>query len=246
VNRGHFVWHDLRARDLSRARAFYGALMGWANGDEGDGAASRFVKEGRGVAGVLLLDGDPEELPSHWLPHIAVDDVDAACAHAIELGGRLDAPPADGGTRGRTAVLCDPSGARFQVVAAARGAAAPDRTADFRWEELVTPDVDEARSFYGELCGWRFARVTRPDTPYWVGGRDGTLVCGLTSRSYGFEGASWLSYLGVAELATTLRRAESLGAYLINGPRPAVRGGALASVLDPAGALVGLVERVTG
>ena len=54
--------------------------------------------------------------PPHWLPYFAVDDCDASMAQIQELGGQvftgpMDIPP------GRFAVVGDPEGAAFAIIA---------------------------------------------------------------------------------------------------------------------------------
>ena len=73
--------------------------------------------DGRRVGGLLTMDDRfPAEIPPHWMPYFAVEDADAAIARAEELGGKaqtdaMDIPP------GRFAVLADPHGAHFSIVA---------------------------------------------------------------------------------------------------------------------------------
>ena len=73
--------------------------------------------DGRRVGGLLTVDEDfPAEIPPHWIPYFVVDDTDAAIARAEELGGKgqsdaMDIPP------GRFAVLADPQGPHFTVMA---------------------------------------------------------------------------------------------------------------------------------
>jgi len=56
------------------------------------------------------------DTPSHWMPYFATADVDAAAALADTLGGEVAGAPHDSGA-GRLAVLRDPLGALFFVVA---------------------------------------------------------------------------------------------------------------------------------
>ncbi|MCU0313376.1 MAG: hypothetical protein MUC84_04860, partial [Solirubrobacteraceae bacterium] len=65
----------------------------------------------------------PPEVPAHWMVYVAVEDCDAACAQARELGGTVSVEPHDIPV-GRFAVLGDPQGAFFSVIAMAPGTAA--------------------------------------------------------------------------------------------------------------------------
>ncbi len=55
-------------------------------------------------------------MPSHWLPYFAVADTDATCTRVLELGGIVQVPPKDIEV-GRFAVITDPHGAAFAVMA---------------------------------------------------------------------------------------------------------------------------------
>jgi predicted enzyme related to lactoylglutathione lyase len=58
----------------------------------------------------------PAEVPPHWAVYFAVVDADAAAARVKELGGTVVMPPMDI-EPGRFAVVADPSGAVFNVIA---------------------------------------------------------------------------------------------------------------------------------
>ena len=73
------------------------------------GAEGDECKDG---AGMLALPADAQA-PSHWLPYIAVDDVDASCEKAEGLGASVYKAPDDIPNIGRFAVLADPQGASF-------------------------------------------------------------------------------------------------------------------------------------
>ena len=59
-----------------------------------------------------------EGMPPHWLPYFAVDDCDAAMAKVQELGGQVHMGPMDI-EPGRFAVVADPEGASFAIIALA-------------------------------------------------------------------------------------------------------------------------------
>jgi uncharacterized protein len=60
------------------------------------------------------VEHQPGEVAARWGVTFAVDDTDAAADRAVELGGRVVAPPVDTPPV-RTAVLADPHGAVFAV-----------------------------------------------------------------------------------------------------------------------------------
>ena len=116
------VWNELTTRDAAAAMAFYSAVVGWEfvplDADDPDGY-QLIRSHGRVVGGVLPMVGDDwGDLPSHWMVYFAVEDADATAARATELGGSMSVPPFDLPV-GRVAVLNDPAGNAFSVMAAA-------------------------------------------------------------------------------------------------------------------------------
>jgi uncharacterized protein len=106
-----FVFFDLRTPDAAVSRRFYAELAAVTVEDvpAGDRTLPLFADAG-GVWGGLteLPAGDPR--PPQWVPYLTVDDVDAAAAHAVELGAtvvreRTDLPA------GSVVVITDPGGA---------------------------------------------------------------------------------------------------------------------------------------
>lgn len=116
---GAFSWSELITDDLERAADFYPAVFGW--GFETDDGYTQWTVDGRPVAGMMARPpGMPAEAPPMWMIYFAVDDCDAAVARITELGGTLLAPPMDL-PQGRFAVVEEPGGAVFQVIALAEG-----------------------------------------------------------------------------------------------------------------------------
>jgi hypothetical protein len=61
----------------------------------------------------------PAEVPAHWMVYFSVDDTDASAAQVAALGGTVSVEPFDLPQVGRIAVLNDPQGAVFSVLARA-------------------------------------------------------------------------------------------------------------------------------
>jgi predicted enzyme related to lactoylglutathione lyase len=116
---GTMVWNENATRDLEAAKAFYAAVVGWSYAQLDDGPFPYTLVEvsGRSVAGMLAMEGDEwGDIPSHWMAYFAVEDVDATANRARELGGGVAVEPFDL-VIGRNAVLHDPGGAHFSVIA---------------------------------------------------------------------------------------------------------------------------------
>jgi predicted enzyme related to lactoylglutathione lyase len=115
---GFMIWEEVMSRDLDAVIDFYPKVFGWeAQPMEGsDPAYWLFSSDGRMNAGAMAMpDTVPEEVPSHWMHYIEVEDVDAVVVKAEELGGTINAAPFDMGV-GRIAVISDPHGAVFSVI----------------------------------------------------------------------------------------------------------------------------------
>jgi predicted enzyme related to lactoylglutathione lyase len=110
---------ELMTRDLTTACSFYHSVFGWTaeQQDFGDSPYTVWTRRDRLVAGALELDERwPEDVQPHWRVAIATADCDATARLCLALGGAVREPPADGAP-GRCALLEDPAGAVFSVVA---------------------------------------------------------------------------------------------------------------------------------
>lgn len=116
---GSFGWNELNTRDPNAAKAFYRAVFGWEPVDHAMGPTTytEWKSGGRSVAGMLDMNPNvPAEVPPHWLVYFGVEDADAAVAAVQSKGGSLFVGPIDI-PQGRFAVVSDPQGAVFAVIA---------------------------------------------------------------------------------------------------------------------------------
>lgn len=117
---GTLAWNELVSTDAERARTFYRELLGWEWRETPlpDGARYDVAHVGgRPAAGLMqMTDRWPAGMGSYWEVYFAVDDVDSAHAHALELGARAFVDPTDIAV-GRFSVLRDPHGAAFTLFA---------------------------------------------------------------------------------------------------------------------------------
>ncbi len=115
-------WNELNTRDPEAAKEFYGAVFGWSAEETkmpDGGAYNQWHRDGGDavVGGMLDVRGRlPDEIPAHWLVYFAVADCDATVEKVKELGGDLAFGPMDLPV-GRFAVVRDPHGAHFAVIA---------------------------------------------------------------------------------------------------------------------------------
>jgi len=115
---GALCWSELAARNTKAACRFYGKLFGWEAKESGIPGMeyTEFCHGQKPIAGMYPAPGSEEDVPSHWMSYIMVEDCDTTANKAISLGGRLTAPPTDIPSVGRFAVIQDPQGARFAII----------------------------------------------------------------------------------------------------------------------------------
>jgi hypothetical protein len=117
---GTYCWSELMTDDLAEAKTFYGAVFGWdaeTQGPEGEGGYTEWKVGGKSVGGMMAKPTQmPADTPSFWGVYFAVADTDASVSKAQALGASVIMPPADI-EPGRFAVLADPVGAMFNILA---------------------------------------------------------------------------------------------------------------------------------
>ncbi|MGW2742233.1 VOC family protein [Streptomyces sp. NPDC001450] len=111
---GTLGWVELATCDTDRARDFYTTLFGWSvSVSQG---YTEWGIDGEHFGGMADMgDRFPPEVPPHWLPYFAVDDVDATAQVAQQASGAVVMPPTSIPDGPRIAVLRDPQGAAFGV-----------------------------------------------------------------------------------------------------------------------------------
>jgi hypothetical protein len=113
---GVFVWDELGTTDADGAQRFYEAVFGWTTKDMGEEFGGyRILQRGDAQVGGLMANPKPE-IPAMWTPYVGVEDTDASCAKAKELGAEVIVEPMDVPTVGRFAILKDPQGAVFGII----------------------------------------------------------------------------------------------------------------------------------
>ncbi len=114
------AWFQLNSRDYDASVRFYEQVFGWDTHVMSDTPEFRYTTLGEGDAaraGIMDSSGFlPEGVPPHWSVIFRVDDVDAALATIVDLGGSV-VMPAEDTPYGRLAQAADPTGANFGLVA---------------------------------------------------------------------------------------------------------------------------------
>jgi predicted enzyme related to lactoylglutathione lyase len=117
---GALCWNELLTRETGAAAAFYGGLFGWTAHEQEmpppTGIYTSFLLGEIPTGGMMQIQTDWGEVPTHWATYFSVDDWDATVRQAVELGATTMGPTMDIPGVGRFAWLADPLGATFAVI----------------------------------------------------------------------------------------------------------------------------------
>ena len=114
---GAMAWNELYTRDLETTQSFYSDLFGWEWSSLAIPQGGDYHLADLGdfqVAGVLVMDENWGEMPSHWMVYLQVEDADAAAAKITNLGGDVCVPVTDI-LVGRFAVVNDDQKGTFTI-----------------------------------------------------------------------------------------------------------------------------------
>ena len=233
---GSFCTAVLRTRDLERAVAFYGALVGWTAQKVSGSTSHRLLQFGGKTVGSLQEIADGSDL---WVPSVSVERVERTTADALSLGAMLvDVVDLPG--LARLATLRDPEGAIFGLWQPSphQGAQLTEEVGSLWWIEVLSHKVAAAREFYGKLFGWTTVDTSfEPLGAYTVFKRGDVSEGGLLQIGHDW-GVSprWHSIFAVDDCDATVERAKPLGgstSFVHTVPKH----GRIGSLNDPGGAL---------
>ncbi len=106
---------------------------------------------------------------------------------------------------------------------------------DFIWYELMTPDAEASKRFYGQVAGWSFDGEA--DYPHIVGSEGhvgGLLPLTEEMRTHGARPA-WLGYVAVYDVDAAVAAIGAAGGRTYVAPRDIPDVGRFAMVADPQG-----------
>ncbi|MFO1207870.1 MAG: VOC family protein [Amaricoccus sp.] len=251
---GNPCWYELCTSDgsLGAAETFYGDVLGWNFKDAGmEGFEYHLASAGGDmVAGLMNMPPDAKAMgmPPFWMIYFAVDDADKAAADVVAAGGRVHKEPADIPGTGRFAVLGDPQGAGFGILAPlpmegqGGGAFDQQKAGHGNWNELMTSDPEAAFGFYSRLFGWEKSRSMDMGEmgTYQLFSHDGADIGGMMGLGNAPVPA-WLPYFGANGIDAAIGRIEAAGGELAHGPMEVPGGAFIAVAQDPQGAWFAIV-----
>lgn len=239
---------ELNSPDQQAAKGFYGQLLGWEFEDIDMGEAGVYVAVSVGGDSVAGMAGQMPQLAGHpafWGAYIAVDDVDAAAAKVEPAGGKVEAGPFDVMELGRMASVQDPSGARVNLWQAGQsiGSVRVNEPGCPIWHELSSPDLPVATKFYADVLGvtWEAMPMETGDdyTCLMVEGRP---VAGAFPPPMEGIPPHWEVYFNVEDADAVAEKAGQLGGKVVQEPWDVPGVGRMAILMDPQGAVLGLMQ----
>ena len=128
---GTFCWHECMSTDAAGSADFYTGLFGWRVDSlemrVGDSTMTyRTFHHGDSHHGGAMDLPPPaigQNVRTHWLSNVAVDDVDAAAEKASSLGAAILCPCTDIPNTGRFCVIQDPQGGMLSLFTHAKDSA---------------------------------------------------------------------------------------------------------------------------
>ena len=118
----------------------------------------------------------------------------------------------------------------------------------FNWVDLMSKDISTAKSFYGDLFGWRSDdQDTQGGPPYVCFSIDGKQIAGLGEMNDDMKASGmppvWNTYINVEDLNATVAKVTELGGNIMMPPMQVVNAGHMAVAQDPSGAVFSLWQK---
>lgn len=113
------------------------------------------------------------------------------------------------------------------------------------WLDLTVNDANGLRDFYAKVVGWSVSELDCGGyNDFCMNTPGGEMTVAGICHARGDNAklpASWLAYVNVESVATSLEQVKALGGKVVDGPRK-LGGRDFACIQDPAGAFLALIE----
>ncbi len=112
----------------------------------------------------------------------------------------------------------------------------------FSWNELLTTDLDGAKSFYSQMFNWNFEDINN-EMPYTLAKVDGKESAGMMTMPPEAAGMPpmWGGYVTVDDVEASAKLAEELGGKILVEARDIPSVGRFCVISDPQGAMLTII-----
>ena len=119
------------------------------------------------------------------------------------------------------------------------------------WTELMTRDLEGAKKYYADICGWTYATIEgmegMDDTYICAFGKNHSMpLCGLGNMDKMQLDKNlpphWFSYIAVDDVDAVVEKTRSAGGSVVREPFDVENVGRIGIVADPTGAAIGYVK----
>ncbi|MFH8472350.1 VOC family protein [Streptomyces sp. NPDC018000] len=114
------------------------------------------------------------------------------------------------------------------------------------WADAMFPDIDGAKSFYGDVLGWTFGESSSEFGDYTQAYANGKAVAAVVPPMPGQEGQSaWCLYLASPDAAATAAKIRENGGETLMDPMEVGEFGTMLLARDPSGVTFGVWQAGT-
>lgn len=116
----------------------------------------------------------------------------------------------------------------------------------FGWTELMTTDVEAAKTFYTGLFGWETEKAPMDGVEYTIIKVKGNPVGGMmvTPPENSDVPPNWGTYVTVDDVDGVAARVETLGGRILRAPEDIPQVGRFCVIQDPQGAVICAIQYV--
>ena len=239
---GKLVWADLYTGDVDASLKFYRNTFGWTVKEFAKDKAKYHIlyDDGQAIAGVLARDPKRNKTDNAlWVGSIDTDNVSDRIELAANNNASIILPPHDFKLYGKRAVLADPQGAVLALLEIDLSNKNHNEiSTKWDWAQLFSTNPQQAALFYQNSFSYLIEPIkSKADSFFLI--QANMVQASIVKLPESFEQRDrWVNFVEVANLDTILSKATTNGATVIY--QPADKG--LAIIVDPNGALLGLIQ----
>ena len=246
---GSIDWVDLSTPDAQVACSFYAAALGWTfEHSESPMGTYHIAMVGGHQAAGLMASEPGSGTPSAWTVFVRVASMEETVAAVINSDGKVLAAPFEIPGGAQVAVVADPTGAVFALIA---GGPEPDEgepplhraePGAVAWCELLTLDPHTAVGFYDAVFGWQAVLDAASGySTFRHGDSDVGGMLPMPEEVPAEAPSHWFVYFHSQDLAATITATVNAGGAVMK-PTTTVGPVTFALLADPAHAMFGLLD----